>query len=299
MSLLAEERASIIAKAMEWNFRDLLTWKRPVLAHSFGEDDLKQVDFFEKSLEKTLADVLAAFEQMPDGDLSQIDVELSDNFRISERNRSAMTSKRVDKLRHFLPPPIACGFGHPQFTAKFEHWARMPKLSLQEVSLLSLGADPNCMKEDEVAEIKKTEDRGKTLWAAHASLVEQHEIFSRCFHFTGFGYASEPIGTIKRWIDDLDIKVHPRFYEGLEARLTPKVVQRAGISSLTKSISVQERETLLKLVAGMAIGGYSFAPESLRNQATADIQDDLDKLGIALDQKTILKWVREACEILP
>jgi len=49
----------------------------------------------------------------------------------------------------------------------------------------------------------------------------------------------------------------------------------------------------------MAIAGYKFDQDAKRNQATSDIQSDLDQLGIPLDQRTILKWLREACEIIP
>lgn len=53
------------------------------------------------------------------------------------------------------------------------------------------------------------------------------------------------------------------------------------------------------MVAAMAVRGYSFEPESSRNSATKDIQSDLDHLGVGLDQKTILKWLREATGALP
>lgn len=95
MSLNAEERASIIAKAMDRSFGELLVWKRPVLAHSFGENDLGQVDIFEEALEKIRADVVFAFEQMSNDDLSQMDLESSDNFRISEHNPAALSVKKM------------------------------------------------------------------------------------------------------------------------------------------------------------------------------------------------------------
>jgi hypothetical protein len=160
------------------------------------------------------------------------------------------------------------------------------------------------MKDDEFARLNKTRDRGKKLWAAHASFLEQREIFSRCFHSTGFGYASEGIARIKRWIDDLDIQVHPQFYEGLEARHSQKQVEVVPTDATipeqsSNRASDQETETLLKLIAAMAIKGYMFKPAAKRNPATADIQSDLDQLGISLDQKTILKWVRIACDVVP
>jgi hypothetical protein len=60
----------------------------------------------------------------------------------------------------------------------------------------------------------------------------------------------------------------------------------------------QEKNTLLKLIAGMAIKGYCFDPVAKRNNATRDIQNDLDQLGLGLDQKTILKWLREATSLV-
>jgi len=58
-------------------------------------------------------------------------------------------------------------------------------------------------------------------------------------------------------------------------------------------------ESLQKLVIGMARAGYRFDPARPRNPATADIGSDLDKLGIHLDDETILARLREAAELLP
>ena len=61
---------------------------------------------------------------------------------------------------------------------------------------------------------------------------------------------------------------------------------------------IAKKNSLLTLVAGMAIKGYRFDPNANRNEATSDIQSDLDELGIGLDQKTILKWLREATALV-
>lgn len=60
-----------------------------------------------------------------------------------------------------------------------------------------------------------------------------------------------------------------------------------------------ERNSLLTLIAAMAIEGYKYDPKAKRNEATSDIQSDAELLGLPLDQKTILKWLREACKLLP
>lgn len=70
------------------------------------------------------------------------------------------------------------------------------------------------------------------------------------------------------------------------------------VQSSENSLSDRERETLLRLVAAMAVRGYRFNPDAARNPATKDIQDDLELLGIGLDQKTILKWLRESTNLI-
>jgi hypothetical protein len=304
MPLTPDERASIIALAIERKFGNLLDWKRPELVHEFGANNLDTVEQFEKKLSETRCEVMVALEYISDDSLNNFYSMSSDGSRISESDVEAISADKISQLHRFVLPPIAYGFGHPTLAAKFDHWARMPRLTLHEVSLLTLGADPRCMKDDKFAELKKTQGKGKSLWAAHASFLEQREIFSRCFHHTGFGYASEGIARIKHWIDDLDIQVHPLFYEGLEARVAQKQVEVVATNATAPEQSLnrasdQETETLLKLIAAMAIKGYMFKLEAKRNPATADIQSDLDQLGISLDQKTILKWVRIACDVVP
>ena len=86
------------------------------------------------------------------------------------------------------------------------------------------------------------------------------------------------------------------FYAQLEARFPNTATKSKNI--LQKEISPQERETLLKLVATMAVKGYRFDPNSKRNDATADIRNDLELIGFSMDDKTILKWLRVAADLV-
>lgn len=65
------------------------------------------------------------------------------------------------------------------------------------------------------------------------------------------------------------------------------------------ALSRRERESLLKLVVGMAIAGYTYRPGASRNAATAEIAGDLATSGIPLDEDTVRKWLQEAAELLP
>lgn len=66
-----------------------------------------------------------------------------------------------------------------------------------------------------------------------------------------------------------------------------------------KSLSTRERETLLKLIIGMAVHGYSYDPSLSRNDKHAEIAEDLEKSGIPLDTDTVRKWLQQAAILLP
>jgi hypothetical protein len=64
-------------------------------------------------------------------------------------------------------------------------------------------------------------------------------------------------------------------------------------------ISTRERDSLLKLVIGMAVEGYRYDPAQKRSSAVPDIVADLERAGVPLDADTVRKWLRQATELLP
>ena len=66
-----------------------------------------------------------------------------------------------------------------------------------------------------------------------------------------------------------------------------------------KSAIAKERESLLKIVIGMAIVGYTWNPSRARNEATRDIVNDILALGLSIDDDTVRKFLRQAAELLP
>ncbi|KQU01603.1 hypothetical protein ASG68_07625 [Rhizobium sp. Leaf453] len=65
-----------------------------------------------------------------------------------------------------------------------------------------------------------------------------------------------------------------------------------------KVFGSRERESLLKLAIGMAMGGYGYNPKSAKNAATSEIETDLATRGISLDADTIRKYLNEAKGLL-
>ena len=67
-----------------------------------------------------------------------------------------------------------------------------------------------------------------------------------------------------------------------------------------KPLGNRERETLLKLVIGMAIKGFNYKPEALKSTTPKEIADDLADLDISIDTDTVRKYLKEAANtVLP
>ncbi|MVF24957.1 hypothetical protein EVC37_25690 [Methylocaldum sp. BRCS4] len=65
-----------------------------------------------------------------------------------------------------------------------------------------------------------------------------------------------------------------------------------------QDVHESERESLLKMVLGMAIAAYNYKPDASRNAATGEkkgsIYLDLDNAGLGMDADTIRKFIKEA-----
>lgn len=66
-----------------------------------------------------------------------------------------------------------------------------------------------------------------------------------------------------------------------------------------QGVGARERDSLLKLIIGMAVAGYVYDPKATRSDKPAEIADDLARAGVPLDVDTVRKWLREAAELLP
>lgn len=64
-----------------------------------------------------------------------------------------------------------------------------------------------------------------------------------------------------------------------------------------KPLKSKERQTILKLIIGMAIDGYGFDPNASRSPTAREISSSLALLGISIDEDTVRNWLKEAKEV--
>ena len=61
-------------------------------------------------------------------------------------------------------------------------------------------------------------------------------------------------------------------------------------------LKTTERNSLLKIVWGMATGGYKFDPEAGRSEVPKEIAGDCAAAGVPIDPDTVRKYLREASQ---
>lgn len=101
-----------------------------------------------------------------------------------------------------------------------------------------------------------------------------------------------------RWARTKRVEFHPDWWAAVEADPAP-AEQEANRRAPAPELGVKERESLLKMVVGMAIGGYGWDPHASRNSATTEITDDLVRAGVPLDVDTVRKWLKMGADLVP
>lgn len=72
-----------------------------------------------------------------------------------------------------------------------------------------------------------------------------------------------------------------------------------SLATVAPDLKTRERDSLLKLVIGMAVGAYSYDPKAGRSPTVSEIADDLARAGVSLDADTVRKYLTEAKQYLP
>ncbi len=163
--------------------------------------------------------------------------------------------------------------------------------------MLSVGLDPKSYSHDHLNDMQKRKKKYEPLWSALQFLLDRREVFRRFYPVGPSGYMSMSFPTLKRALETYGVELDHEFMEALAVRC-PDAKHAQETPSSSKGLSSQERQTLLKLIAGMASEQYRFDPHQQRSEAIKNIQDDLERVGLPMDAKTVRKWVRQAAELI-
>ncbi|WP_445989693.1 hypothetical protein ACSVCE_18910 [Chromobacterium haemolyticum] len=181
-----------------------------------------------------------------------------------------------------------------------EHWLKYDEWSAKEASLIILGFHPEAMRGLNI----NISSRIDLIPEEYREVAKLFQIFKRA-----------------DW-DQFDIryynnKLHPTYFlrMALEKGITIDSLVRNAVNEWRKqqieinplahlekdefSLKQQERDSLFKIVIGWAIGIYSYDPSAKRNPRLSEMRRDIEKAGLAIDDDTLRKWLKEAASVLP
>ncbi|PPD14203.1 MAG: hypothetical protein CTY25_13435 [Methylobacterium sp.] len=221
-------------------------------------------------------------------------------------------------------------FSRPESNADVMYWSRMSLWTLEDATALSFGKDPRKVSWEKL----KNYDRVSPFPIKYK---EQYELFHRA-KLAGQLWDSTIPRVFLAWarrmrvampqdliaaVEDLGIQIADwkTLFDNQEQETQTAIAKkeaelnelRQRIAELTtntlgsappspvaeKSLGIRERESLLKLVIGMAVNGYGYDPKAGRSDKIREIAGDLERLGIALDVDTVRKYVNEGRGLLP
>ena len=225
-------------------------------------------------------------------------------------------------------------FNTPAANADFDHWSRAAYWTLEEAIALSFGKDPARVNWRAISDYDQA-SRFPKLYARRLDLAKRAALWKKLFDpvlpgiFIGWARDNEIefpaeleslvrargnfIGSWKTYYDLL-LEKHKALeiqFRGLldghaamarerdEALAAFAEIQNAPAKTIESGCSAREKESLLKLIIGLAIGGYGYDPKPSRNTKAAEMASDLARAGVPLDADTIRKWLKMAAELLP
>jgi len=169
--------------------------------------------------------------------------------------------------------------------ADFNKWARRDTWHIAEGAMLILGLEPFEIKAD---------------WypprPPAPGYLDIYETARRSRRLTAEGQEVSPPDFLA-WAREKKYPVPPELEEAVN-QFPPKAEHRPQGETSDAPLHESERDSLLRMVLGMAMSKYDYKPGAPRNPATGGNRDsisaDLGRLGMPLDADTVRKFIKEA-----
>ncbi|GEP04934.1 hypothetical protein [Methylobacterium oxalidis] len=185
--------------------------------------------------------------------------------------------------------------GHPLFHLTTEeffgrdpradrgYWSRAACWTNEEAIALSFGCEPRVVNWEF---LKNSGHPFAKLYAERRSLA------IRARHVNLLNDFNEPEAFIK-WAKRQGISFDPDLEKAVK---DGKKVAKTTKDREDEHLNAKSRQSFLKIVLGLAAATYSYDPQKPRGSIVREIKDDLDRIGISLDEDTVRKWLAEAAD---
>lgn len=260
------------------------------LKHEIGPTNPNAFDQFQVRLSATKEEIKKFCARMTDEDLTN-------SLRrgtASETTVSAFVDPKVTRLRTSMPIWLHQGFGCSDVAADYSYWMTVSHYSLPQAVSLSLGVEPHHLPEAMQSTAAKLTDPSKTN-AQMFFLGRRVRMMQSHFRMGWDGYLNVYASDFHRLVNDIGMEV-PDELRNMLAKRFPSIAPQSA--EKTQSLTSQERNTLLQLIAAMACEQYDFDPTAARSNTVPNIRSDLNAVGLEMDDKTIRKWLKEATSLV-
>ena len=149
----------------------LLTWDKPQIEKTVGPYDPEPFDSLDTRRREIIEDCIARLQGYSDDQILRLAERGSDHLDGILKGWHDLHSSEIDFLRKRPLPWYAGGFGHPDYAADFEHWCKMPRLTIDETLLLSVGVEPDQFTSRELRDLEN-QDQSK-FWPALLFLLRR------------------------------------------------------------------------------------------------------------------------------
>jgi len=189
-------------------------------------------------------------------------------------------------------------FGQPIARANYGYWAKVAHWHPGEAAALSLGYAPKVVNLDTVRPYLQSSSKAQEFDSRLMLISRALEMGALSQQFRPHEFVAWADGIIKlpKRLRNAVAKIPDAHKGHCEAGELRK--QRDQCKAANEDPSPRELHSLLKIIAGMALGRYGFNPKADRNSATQAIVDDVERLGLSIDNDTVLQHLRRICSEL-
>lgn len=265
----------------------LLTWKKPALIQTVGPNDPGAFDLFDTKRMKAVADCVDKLLRCTDDQIAII-MEPGEGSRSYAQEWHRFQTDLISSLIRSIPEWYLGGFGHPDHVADFDHWTKMPRFDVGELTCLTVGIGPNEFSWKQLHSLSTSKDRS-TLCKPLEFLVLRYEQMHRKFCRYGRDDTVMPRDFIE-WADQFEFEVHPGFRERL--KMFHPIQDSSTPAAAPRKHDKREVDSIAQLFTAMAIEQFGYVPDAPRSPTTKEIASLAASLGISITEDTILKYLR-------
>ncbi|MFD0465027.1 hypothetical protein ACFQY9_27515 [Microvirga aerilata] len=244
--------------------------------------EIEKIDLYLMGLEALPKYVLELFYQE---ELKKVDVE---------------TRRSVEEHERFLNCEDA------DARPDFNHWTRLDRWNADEAAALMLGRDPVTVAKRQAA---FRSNRFKKELNKYKDLIERaQQVRALAEMMTPSELMHWARGRNHPFPTDLEAAIQgsPAHYRasldanalGAQIAVLTDENKRLAQDLRREKLRDDGRESLLKLIIGLAVGGYKYVPDVKYNKALEKIKTSLELLGLEIDEKTIRKCLSMASKTL-